>query len=289
MTEPIWHPDLSTHTRKVFCKAFQGSHKNMGAEQLFIALLYVDPTIIRKVKVKGVNLVALVNEMRRARIAHDPISVVEILNLAWRIASGPVNNNHLLAAIVMHRMNPISQFLVESSVDIARLLQTKFCFLPRAMDIWHEVSANNPPERHCSDDRAAEIIFQLCSGSVVFGPRQTPCIKWVEKVNRSYDSPGKAEERAVRLLEEILPLDLVRMYKAKGFIEVPSLVDSKKHYRIHAANVGTWIYEKGKRIAHCCIHSLDSRLPNTDRVIAEYFQLMDEKSYLKLANVTRFV
>ncbi len=270
----------------VLYKAFQGSHKKMGAEKLFISLLYVDPTIIRKVKVKGVNLAALVKEMRRARGVHNPIIVVEIFNLAWRIAPGPVNNNHLLAAIVMHRMNPISQFLVESGVDIARLLQNKFCLLPRAMDIWHEVPANNPPTRQCSHDRAAEIIFQLCNGTVDSGPQETT---WVEKVNRSYDSPGKAEERAVRLLEEILPLDLVRMYKAKGFIEVPSLVDSQKHYRIHAQNVGTWVYKKGKRIAHCCIHSLDSRLPNTDRVIAEYFQLMDEKSYLKLANVTRFL
>jgi len=262
MAEPIWQPDLSPHTHKVFYKAFQGSHKNMGSEQLFISLLYVDPTIIRKVKVKGVNLVALVKEMRRARRVHNPIIVIEILILAWRIARGPVNNNHLFAAMVMHRMSPVSNFLVESGVDIAQLLQTKFCLLPRAMDIWREVAANNFPTRQCSDDRAAEIIFQLCNGTVGSGPRQTPWLKWVEKVNRSYDSPGKAEERAVSLLEEILPLDLVHMYKAKGFIEVPSLVDSKKHYRIHAANVGTWIYEKGKRIAHCCIQSLDSRLPS---------------------------
>ncbi len=156
MAEPNWQGDLSPHTRKAFYKSFRVSRENMGVKNLLIALLYVDPSIIRKVKIKGVNLVALVEKMRRAS-GHNPVIVLEILDLAWRIARGPVNNNHLFAAMVMHRMSPVSKFLVESGVDIAQLLQTKFCLLPRAMDIWREVAANNFPTRQCSDDRAAEI------------------------------------------------------------------------------------------------------------------------------------
>lgn len=76
-------------------------------------------------------------------------------------------------------------------------------------------------------------------------------------------------------------------YISHGRIEVASSMFPGRIYKIYCDR-HTEIFESERLIADVCIYMADPSLPETDRVIAEYFLIRgDEQKYLRTANVSR--
>ena len=94
------------------------------------------------------------------------------------------------------------------------------------------------------------------------------------------------EARARAWLCELIPRQGLS-YMVCGWIELRSILNPRRLYRIHRENCGTEIYEDGILTANACMYTVDSSIPPTDRVLAEYFLLSgDEARYLSSANIT---
>jgi hypothetical protein len=78
-------------------------------------------------------------------------------------------------------------------------------------------------------------------------------------------------------------------YISSGTIEIASSLFPGRVYKIYGDR-HTEIFENQRLVADVCIYLEDPSLPETDRVIAEYFLLRgDEKAYLRTANVFRCI
>jgi hypothetical protein len=94
------------------------------------------------------------------------------------------------------------------------------------------------------------------------------------------------EIRARQWLTKLVP-DQAERYAAQGFIEVQSGLVPRRRYRIHRYRQ-TDIFDGKRKVARSCLQLVDPSLPDTDRVLTEYFLIRgDEKRYLATANIMR--
>lgn len=101
---------------------------------------------------------------------------------------------------------------------------------------------------------------------------------------RRHQSP---EAKARAWLWRLIPEQGARYFR-DGVVEIQSRFYPCRVYRIHRENCGTEIYEQGTLTATACMHTVDSSIPPTDRVIAEYYLLKGvEDEYLNRANINR--
>ena len=243
-------------------------------------------------------------------------SVVEILFLSSRIALNvPVNNQHVLLALLLESSNPISTYLVERGIDISELVQKKFYFARRALEF-----CRNPQHAESvgTIKDASALLAKLFAKLAEPRPAPSPQARFAQVVplhtiprrpdaNATCPTPTapprtlaggmepqrrpgggfiNSEQKAKKWLGELIP-EQAQLYAFRRYIEIDSKLYAGRHYRIFS-NALTAIYEKGKQTATCCIHLRDLSIPPTDRVIGEYFMIKgDEKSYLRIANVTR--
>jgi len=285
--------NLSMAASKALTAAFRNANsQNISAQHLFLGVLEVDPGLMVKLKIKGINLLDLIGQTREVVATEGPRDTkisITLLQLSSLIAHGiPVNTPHLLAAIISHRLNPISQYLERRSIDIAELLRRKFQYLPRALEVYQGYSHSSEESIDRTSLTTDDILSQLFARLI--GNEVDPLAKnipWREQLNHSVTAMNaNPEKRAIQWLDELIP-EQAQHYARKRFIEIPSSLYRQRRYRIYN-NARTVMFKNGKTIGSCCIHPQDSWLPPTDRVIAEYFLIKgNEESYLKTANVTR--
>ena len=122
--------------------------------------------------------------------------------------------------------------------------------------------------------------------AAVFAPRPVVYRRPPQLSPREREA-ASAETKAQRLLAELLPPHQARTYKRMGRIEIRSTLFPELVYRIYRNRI-TEIFEDGIAVGTACIHTTNSSIPATDRVLAEYFLLKgDEDSYLRIANIHR--
>ena len=140
---PRCQSHLSPAASTVLAAAFRRANSvNIGGEHLFLSVLEVDPGLIAKFKIDGFRPAALIGQMRSAAKTlepRDPAMVFEILHLASRIALNiPVNNQHVLLASILEPASLVSTYIAQSGIDVTDLLQRKFYFMPRALELWSD-------------------------------------------------------------------------------------------------------------------------------------------------------
>ena len=264
---------------------------NIGVEHLFLSLLNLDPSLITKFKIKGFDRTALIREMRSIATTAGPrdhATVVDILHLSSRISlKSPANNQHILLALILGPLSPVSRYLAQSGIDLKHLLQRKFYFYPRALELCRGWSESSNPGKcyHCQNPRA--VLSELFSKLVEAKPvsvLQKP-LRCTEPLMPRHPMAPNAEQTAVKWLESLIP-GQAELYATKRYIEIPSTLYPGNRYRI-GKNNRTVMIRNGEKIATYCIQTRDRSIPQTDRVIGEYFFIRgDENAYLKIANIT---
>jgi hypothetical protein len=103
-----------------------------------------------------------------------------------------------------------------------------------------------------------------------------------------FSGAAEPEMKARTWLLELIPHQACA-YMVEGVIEIHSSLYPERFYRIYRDRM-TQIFEHGRLVANVCIHLADCSMPQSDRVLAEYFLLKgDENSYLRTANISSCV
>ncbi len=113
-----------------------------------------------------------------------------------------------------------------------------------------------------------------------------PKPKVVDDTARVPVKPVEVEEPtlvAEQLLIKVLPAPLYLSMSAKGYCDIPGVIN--KSYRLRRNGKTEVTNSKEEVFSSCIVLSTDA--PDTDRIIAEYLLIVDdEKEYLKIANLT---
>jgi hypothetical protein len=108
------------------------------------------------------------------------------------------------------------------------------------------------------------------------------CARW-RAVRRPADWQ-EGERRALSLLRELLSADEYASLEARGYLELPSRLHSRRRYRIYWRPRPVEVYEGARRVQALCLVPT-SYLPPSDRVILHKVLLEgDERRYLRQAN-----
>ncbi len=314
---------LSPAASKTIAAAFRSARsKNIGAGHLFLGLMAVDPGLIANFKIKGINrfeLIAHIRSLANKKCSPDQGMVVDILRLSSRIArSIPVNNQHMLLAMILEPSSPVSSYLAKCNIDVLDLARKKFYLTPITPGICGHQSVTSKQENIFYSENRCDLLTglftKLISSQAIPTPRRQFFRSEIPRVTPSRPSANSVrseiatsrpepphtreslepahrispspEQRAKKWLGELIP-EQAQLYAFSRYIEIESKLYAGRYYRIFS-NALTEIYERGKRTATCCIHLRDLSIPRTDRVIGEYFMIKgDENTYLRIANVTR--
>ena len=274
-----------------------GGAEQLSVERLFLSLLALDcGFIFRKLRNTRLRPQDLMRQLRGDTDGcprSDLPSVATTLLLTGELASNatPINSQHLLVAILLEGTNQVAQIVVNSGMDLQRLLATKFSCMPNAPEVLRTVTSRGARQRRLAS-QAVGSALSLAVGAIMRPPlaRATPQpSRQPAGPRRGHDgvpATSPAEDTARRWLQKLIP-DQAHAYSMTGRVRIESTLFPGRIYHIYQNGYRTDVIERGKAVAKSCIHLRQSSLPPTDRVIAEYFLIRgDEKNYLATANVT---
>jgi hypothetical protein len=100
----------------------------------------------------------------------------------------------------------------------------------------------------------------------------------------SYRAEVSAKRRAEELLRSTLTAEQYRQLTRLGYIDIRSLRDYERIYRVPRGPGLVRVIEKGKETASLCLHPLE-RVPDADTVVIHTLMIeADEETYLQKAN-----
>ena len=257
--------------------------ENLNVEHLFLGLLSLDSSLIfTKLRRVGIDLKELIHRVwsTQGNGQGNNVGVLRVLGLASKMARGDsINNQHLLAAILLEPSNTVARCLRDHRVNMEELMSRRFAYVPAAVEICRILHRIAKLRKTLL--RSPQDLLDVRDLSVRL---RKP---WVRRLATSPVPTFIAERKAMTWLAELIP-DQADRYRRNGFIEIESrLYPGKRVYRIHRENIGTEIHDDAKKSAISCIHTMDAYVPKTDRVLAEFLFIRgDEQAYLKTANIT---
>jgi hypothetical protein len=275
-----------------------GRVEQLGVERLWLSLLALDGGFIfRKLRNTGVRVPDMMQQLRNDAhdCSHDDLSsVVTTLLLTGDLAppATRINTQHLFVAILLEGTNRVAGHVIDSGVDLPRLLVTRFSCMPNAPEVLRTVSSEGLPRRRFTSQRELQSALSAAldalpgapSARTAPQPNRGPSI--TAPANDRLSPERIAEDTARRWLRKLIP-DQAESYSMRGCIQIESTLFPGRVYRLHRSGQLTEVCKGGKTVARSCIHLRDSTMPPTDKVIAEYFLIRgDEKGYLATANVT---
>lgn len=275
-----------------------GSLEQLRPEHIFLALLSVDPSLVfRKLRNTGIDIKEFFAQVRENRENEmgNPYGVFKVMCFASKFAAadGLISTQHLVAAILLDDSNAVARHLKDRGINIRDLVSNKFTYIPNAAKVCQALvqePLTSQGERR-SDPELADALSQTLTEIMeqrwkINETGHKPVAQTPPATSLASDKQNP-EERAREWLRQLIP-DQADKYIEEGCVEVGSSLFPQRIYRVHYENVGTEVYQKGKKVALCCMHLVDPSLPPTDRVIGEYFYIRgDERNYLHTANITR--
>jgi hypothetical protein len=283
-----------------------GSEERLRVDHLSDALLSIDGGfVVRKLRPwrvdVGVAARALQEAVRADRAEGDRVGVATVASLLAEVASGcaSVGTQQLFVAILLEDQNALARLLRDANVDSRRLIRERFPFLRGALQL---VETGQVPDqvRAAVEPVVAEVLQRLTADqppSPAREPIQAPALPPappLEQVQAQAPRPAPpvrqhkerltpAERKARGWLSQLIPGQAER-YEREGFVEVTSRLYAGRVYRIHSRGL-TQVFQPNQRAWRSCVHVRDPHVPDTDRVIAEYFLIRgDEQRYLETGN-----
>lgn len=193
-------------------KVAQGAG-NLNVEHFFLSLLSLDPSLIfRKLRGREVGLKELISQLRVAteNPQGDAVGVLRVIDFGSRIASTvPMNNQHLLVAIILDPGNKVARHLRDYGVNIEALIRRRFTYIPMAVEICRTAQQEAPREgRENSPNLEAGLTLSQVV-QAMSEAQKAPVLQRKSRVQGLAEStllPRNMEANVVRRLAKIIPI-----------------------------------------------------------------------------------
>jgi hypothetical protein len=278
---------------QIVCEAVRhaGSEDRLRVDHLSDALLSIDGGfVVRKLRPWRVDVGAAAKALQAAVRGEpgegDRVGVATMASLLAEVASGSesVGSQQLFVAILLEDRNVLASLLRDANVDSRRLIRERFGFLPGALR-WLDAGGGSDRTRAAVAPVVGEVLHRLIGDPPPLQPHAPRPIQAQPappappvRPNRKRFEP--AERTARGWLSQLIPEQAER-YKREGFLEVASRLHPGRVYRIQSRRL-TQVIQPNQRDWLSCVRMGDPHVPDTDRVIAEFFLIRgNEERYLQ--------